>query len=254
MSSKLKLDEAGHAVLQNGMPVWIDADGAEVVFDAPKLFNTVAATRSERDRANEEAKELKAAIKKFGSSPDELEKALQKIKLANSIDESKLVASDKLEEAVTSRLQPFVKERDEEKRTFEEKLSKAEAQVRTVLVSSKFNTAEAIKNLYLTPDAVEAMFGKYFQVEDGEVVAYRDPNDKTSRVYSKADPGKAAEFNEALDTLLKGHANYKNWAKPNAPSGGNAPGGSGSGAGGADISSLSPSQKMQRAFDAARPN
>ena len=60
---KLKLDDQGHAVLQDGKPVYVKEDGTEVAFDA--LGTTQAITRlnaeakSHRERAETAEKSLK---------------------------------------------------------------------------------------------------------------------------------------------------------------------------------------------------
>lgn len=251
--AKLKLDGDGHVVLENGMPVWITDEGSEIAYDAPGLFASVAATRTERDAAKTRAKEAEAILRKFGSNDAEYAKSLERIALASKIDESKLVASDKLEEAVNLRLQPFVAERAAEKAAAEAALAQKDTQLRSVLLSGKFATAEFTKKLYPTPDMIEAKFGAHFKIENGEVVAYHDPA-CTNKIYSKKDPSKSADFNEALETVVTADPNFKRWAKPNAANGGNAVGGEGSSAGGADTSALSPDAKMEHAFSAQRAN
>jgi len=54
-SMKLKLDDQGHAVLQNGMPVYIHDDGKESPFDAAAAAQAIkdrnAEARTNRERA-----------------------------------------------------------------------------------------------------------------------------------------------------------------------------------------------------------
>ena len=44
---KLKLDEQGHVVLQDGKPVYIHDDGKEVAFDAPATVATITRLNGE---------------------------------------------------------------------------------------------------------------------------------------------------------------------------------------------------------------
>ena len=46
---------------------------------------------------------------------------------------------------------------------------------------------------------VQSVFGKHLKVEDGNVVAYDAHGNK---LYSKARPGEAADFDEALEILV----------------------------------------------------
>lgn len=44
---KLKLDENGHVVVENGMPVYVHEDGKEIPFDATKATAKIAELNSE---------------------------------------------------------------------------------------------------------------------------------------------------------------------------------------------------------------
>ena len=44
---KLKLDDAGHAVLKDGAPVYVHDDGKEIAFDASHAFGKIRDLTSE---------------------------------------------------------------------------------------------------------------------------------------------------------------------------------------------------------------
>ncbi len=252
--AKIKLDGDGHVVLENGLPVWITDDDQEVSYDAPKLFASVGATRVERDAAHDRVKELEKVVKKFGANEDEWDLALEKIKQAGKQSSTKELDVAKLEEEVTKRLKPYTDAAELEKKTLESKARELETKLRTVLVSSRFMSAKAIADTYLTPDLAEAKFGRHFEVEGEAVIAYRDPNTKKEKVYSKSDPSKVADFDEALSILVAGDPNYKQWRRASNATGGSAVGGEGVVASGDTDLSLSLEERLSRGLAAPGRN
>jgi hypothetical protein len=117
---------------------------------------------------------------------------------------------------------------DAEKTELESKVKSAEANVRRFLISSRFATSKALEKTILTPDLAEAKFGVLFDVEGENVVAYRDGNRK-EKLYSRADPSKLADFDEALSILVSSDPNYSKWKAGTGASGGGAPGGAAQG-------------------------
>ena len=61
---KLKLDEQGHVVVQDGKPVYVHDDGKEVAFDAVGTVSTIgrlnAEAKSHRERAETAENTLKS--------------------------------------------------------------------------------------------------------------------------------------------------------------------------------------------------
>ena len=67
---KLKLDDKGNVVLQDGKPVYVHDDGKEVAFDAPTTVATISRlngeARTNRERA--EAAEAKVSLNRLVSA------------------------------------------------------------------------------------------------------------------------------------------------------------------------------------------
>ena len=67
---KLKLDEAGHAVLQDGKPIYIHDDGKEVPFDAAGTVATITRINGEAKGHRERADAAEKALKGFDGITD----------------------------------------------------------------------------------------------------------------------------------------------------------------------------------------
>lgn len=249
---KLKVDEAGNVVLKDGEPVYI-IDGEEVSFNAAAVHASLATIRGERDDAKRENEQLRTSLKRFGSGEEQLEAAAKKLKLAVNLDEKTLAEAGKLDDVIANRLKTHTEASAAEKAALEAKVGELSGKLRTVLISSRFSKTPLAQGLYLTPDAIEAMFGPHFDVDGDAVVAFRDTG-KKDKIYSKKDPGKLADFDEALEVVVTGHPNYKKWKKPMNVSGGDAPGGDSGGASGVDISTLPVEERLSRAFAAPKAN
>lgn len=248
---KLKLDDAGHVVLKDGVPVY-EIDGKDTTFDAASVHASLTTIRRERDEAKALVGQLETSLRRFGSTDEQLEQAAKKLRLAVNLDEKTLAEAGKIDEVIANRLKTHTEASAAEKAALETKVNELSGKLRTVLISSKFSKAQIASGLYLTPDAVEAMFGQHFEVDGDSVVAFRDPATKKDKIYSKKDPGKLADFDEALEVVVTGHPNYKKWKRPMTVSGGDALGGDSVGAGGVDISALPIEERFTRAFAAPK--
>ena len=93
---KLLLDDAGHAVLEDGKPVYEAGDGKRIAFDAPQTVATITRLNAEA-KAHREGKEAaEARLKAFGGieDADAARKALETIR---NIDAKKLIDAGDVE-------------------------------------------------------------------------------------------------------------------------------------------------------------
>ena len=67
---KLKLDEQGNAVLQDGKPVYVHDDGKEVPFDAPGAMAKIASLNAEAKTHREAKEAAEAKLKAFDGIED----------------------------------------------------------------------------------------------------------------------------------------------------------------------------------------
>ncbi|MEC7119844.1 MAG: DUF6651 domain-containing protein [Pseudomonadota bacterium] len=240
---KLKLDENGNVVLQDGKPVYVHDDGREVAFDAAATVATITRLNGEskthRERA--EAAEAKAKAYEGIDDPAAAKKALETIK---NLDDKKLVDAGEVErikteaiKAVEENFKPIVAERD---RLFGE--------LRKEKIGGSFARSKFVSdNLTIPPDFVEARFGNHFELEDGKVVA-KFPNGE--KIFSRARPGELADFDEALSELVGQYSQKDQILKGTSGSGGGAGGGQGGQGGGGkksmkrgDFDALDPAAK-----------
>lgn len=203
---KLKLDENGHAVLQDGKPVYVHDDGKEVAFDAPATVQTISRLNGEA-KSHREAKEAaEAKLKDFEGieDPTAAKKALDTVK---NLDDKKLVEAGEVEkiksaavQAYEEKLQAAERTHAEEKKRLTEERDGIRHQYHTEKVSSAFaNSKYVTEKLTLPPVHAQRSFGQSFKIEDGKMVGYDASGNK---IYSRNKPGEVADFDEALEVLV----------------------------------------------------
>lgn len=195
---KLKLDENGHAVLQDGKPVYVKDDGAEIVFDAAGTTATINRLTGELKTTREAKDTAETALKTFDGidDPAAAKAALETVK---NYDDKKLVDAGEVEKvkaeaikAVEEKFAPIVQERDD-----------LQKQLHGELIGGGFARSQMIKDKISVPaDMIQAQFGRNFKVENGQVVAY---DNNGQQIYSRSRPGELADFDEALDQLVDGY-------------------------------------------------
>jgi len=195
---KLKLDESGAVTLTDGKPVYVDDAGKEHTYDAPAMRATLDKLGPELNTQRAKAEKLEADAKAFeGLDVAAARKALETV--AN-LDDSKLVAADKVEEirqaaikSVEDKYAPIAQERDGlVKELYGERVGGQFAR-------SKF----IMESLTLPPDIAQATFGHHFESKDGKIIA-KDSNGNL--IYSDANPGETAGFDEAMGKIVGGYA------------------------------------------------
>lgn len=215
---KLKLDANGAAVLQDGKPVYVKADGTEVAFDAASTVATIARLNAEA-KAHREGKETaEAALKPFKDAgitdPAAAAKALQT--MAN-LDSKTLVDAGQVEtvkqeaiKAVKAEYEPVVKERDMLK-----------ARLNGEVIGGGFARSKFIAEKCAVPaDLVQARFGQFFTVLDDGKVEAKDANGNV--LYSQSRPGEKADMEEALPMLIEAYPYKAQILKGTGASGGGA--------------------------------
>ena len=243
---KLKLD-GDKAVVVDGKPVYVAEDGREVPFDYPATIAAISRLNGEAKSHRERAEAAEQRLRVFGDlDPDAARDALTKLQ---NITDKKLIDAGEAEQvraaaitAVEDKYKPVAKERDAlMTQLVEEKIGGA-------FRGSKF-IAERVA---IPVDFMRAAFGSAFALEDGQIVAKgRDGN----RIFSSANPGAPASFEEAIEHLVATHPDRNNILRSSGAVGGGAPPAGGVGARGAgrptitraQFDALDPAAKMQAA-------
>lgn len=247
---KLKTDEAGHVVVSDGKPVYVKDDGSEVAFDVAGTVATISRLNGEAKGHRERAEAAEGKLKAFDglSDPAAAKKALE---IVANLDGKKLIDAGEVEKvkaeaikAVEEKYAPVVAERDNLKgELYGEKIGGAFA--RSKFIADK---------IAVPADMVQATFGKAFKVEDGRAVAY-DANGQ--KIYSRANPGELAPFDEALEILVTAYPNKEHILKGAGGAGSGAKPSNGAANGGKTITRdefmrLAPDQQMAKARDGVK--
>lgn len=223
---KLKLDKDGHAVLQDGMPVYQYDDGTEQPLDAAatiKIFETKISNLSEeKDRHFNDKKKAEEKVKAYGKIDPET--AQKHFKLAKQLEGKQLVDEHGLEqyqkqwtEEVTANIN---EERDNERKQWEAEkeeytgnLKNLESIVYDLAVTNQFSnhpyfSGETPKTFY-KPDHAAKIFGDRFKVDigKGKVKVYAVDSDG-KQLLSKKSHGEIASFNEAVELIVQGEAEH----------------------------------------------
>lgn len=195
---KLKLDDQGHAVLQDGKPVYVHDDGKEVAFDAPA---TVAKVTQLNGEAMGHRRKLEAAEAKLAlfEGIDDPAAAIKAVEIVKNLDQKKLVDAGQIEtvkaeaiRAVEEKYKPVVAERD-----------KLMSELVSEKIGGSFSRSKYIaEKLAIPADMVQARFGSNFELKDGRIVA-KDASGNP--IFSRAKPGEVAEFDEAIEHLVSSY-------------------------------------------------
>ena len=212
---KLKIDEAGNAVLSDGKPVYVHDDGKEVPFDAAATVQTISRLNSEAKSHRERAEAAEKSLKSFDGIADPAA-AIKALETVSNLDHKKLVDAGEVE-----------KVKAEISKAFETKLSEVTTRAQTLeqqlygeKIGGSFSRSKLIaEKLAIPADLVQAKFGQAFKVEDGKIVSYDHTGNK---IFSRARPGELADFDEALETLIDNYPHKESILKSSGASGGGA--------------------------------
>lgn len=223
----VEIEGKTYAQVQDGKPVYKDGE-KEIAFDAPGTVQTITRLNGEAKGHREAKESAEKALKAFGGISDP-EAALKALETVQGLDDGKLLDAEKAaadrKAAVDAAVKEYVK-RAEEAEADRDGAKKALHQEK---IGGSFARSKFIAEKLAVPaPMVEKTFGDHFTIEDGKIVA-KDGNGNP--VYSKANPGDLAGFDEAMEILVEGSPFRDNIMKGRGQSGSGAPGGGGGGTG-----------------------
>ncbi len=222
-----KTDENGNLVVVDGNPVVITADGKEEAFSLDSNKQYIESLKAESIGRRKENADLKEQYKGFdGLDATQAREAIEKL---GKIDAKVLIDAGKVDEVKAEMQKAYESKLSEEK----SRSAQLESNLKQYIVGNEFGKSKFIgEKLNIPVDMVQNTFGKHFTVnEQNRVVALHDPSNKDSVIYSEANPGEPASFDEALakfinayphkDSILKGSGNQGGGTSNsgNAPSG-----------------------------------
>lgn len=201
MPLKLKLDDAGHVVVQDGKPVYVNEDGKEIPYDVNQANNKISELCKEAKTHREAKEAAEQKLRQFDGIEDP-EAARKAIETCNNLDSKKLIDVGEIERVkaeINKAANAKIEEAHKETETVKQQLYDEK-------IGGSFARSNFIKDRLAIPaDIAQAAFGKNFNVtDDGRIIA-KDNNG--NEIYSQINPGEPAAFDEALEILV---GNYKN--------------------------------------------
>lgn len=238
----IEIEGKQYAEVTDGKPVYVHDDGKEAAFDAVGTVATISRLNGEAKGHRERAENVEKQLKGF-EGIESAEDARKALEIVRNLDAKKLVDAGEVEKvraeaikAIEEKYAPVIKERDS---------------LQSALVSEKIGGSFArskliAEKLAIPADLVESRFGSQFKLEDGRVVAYDSTGNK---LFSRANPGELAKFDEALEIIIDQYPYKDNILKGAGASGSGALGGSASAAGSKTIprsafENMAPVQQM----------
>lgn len=230
---KLKLDDAGHVVVQDGKPVFIHEDGKEIAFDAPATVATITRLNGEA-KGHREAKEVAELKLKGFEGIEDPAAAAAALETVKNLGSGELTTAAKVQEIKDAAKRAAEEQVAAAQRAGAERLKEAEGTIAKLTgdlydekIGGSFGRSKFVTDkLAVPPDMVQATFGKAFKMEDGRPVAYGPDGNK---IYSSARPGEIADFDEALEFLVERYPHKDNILKGTGAQGSGAQGNQGGG-------------------------
>ena len=221
---KLKLDENGHVVVQEGKPVYVHEDGKEVAFDASGTVSTITRLNAEAKSHRERAESAEKSLKGFDGIADPAA-ARNALDVVSKLDQKKLVDAgeiDTVRNEISKAFQTQLDEANGKAQTYEQQLYAEK-------IGGSFARSKYIADKLVVPvDMVQATFGQNLKIEEGKVVAYDTQGQK---IFSRVRPGELADFDEAIETLVSQYPHRDHILKSSNANGGGALGGDGGNSG-----------------------
>jgi hypothetical protein len=234
---KLKLDEKGNVVVQDGKPVYVLDDGREIAHDAAATVATISRLNGEAKSHRERAEAAEAKLKPFEGIED-AEAARKALDTVKNIKDGELVAAGKVQEikdAAAKSAQEAVAAATRAAEAREKALAEQNAtltnQLNNHIIGGSFTGSKFIsEKLAIPADIAQKVFGDRFKVENGKLV----PMDAAGNpIFSATKHGEHADFEEAISVMVNAYPHKDMILKGSGATGGGASGsGSGAGAGG----------------------
>ncbi len=215
MAWKLEADGKSITTGESGQPLWVaDDEGADkkpVEVNWASALQTISRLNGENKERREKAEELTTQLEEAGGKlkpfdgidPLAAKEAITKLE---SIKQGELLTADKVESFKTSILQAaeaektnLIKGYDEKLNGFAKSIGEKDAQIYKMVISNAFANSPGVKKFQAPAAMIEAFFGHYFKVEDGEPIAYMNGN----KINSRTNPGNAANFDEAIEIIVE---------------------------------------------------
>lgn len=198
-----------YAALQDDKPVYVHDDGKEVPFDAPSTVAKIGQLNGEA-KAHREAKEAAETKLKAFEGIEDAEAARTAIETVNNLKDGELITAGKAEEIKVAARKAAEEQVAAANKANADALAAARAENETLQgalfeekIGGGFARSKFIADKIAVPaDIVQSRFGQSFKIEEGKIVGYDGQGNK---LYSRANPGEIAGFEEALELLVESY-------------------------------------------------
>lgn len=208
---KLKTDDKGQVVVENGFPVWVADDGKEIAYNVPELLNKMSMLNHESAERRKKIDDLNAKLESLsGIDPDEYKTLKDK---ATDFESGKLIEAGKLDElkqqisgSYSAKLADLDKARAADAEKAKRALEAKDAAIRNLLVKSAFDSSSYLRDKTVLPsDLAYESFGKHFEVidENGELKTVAKLNGQP--IFSRTNPGTPASTEEAIEAIVEAY-------------------------------------------------
>jgi hypothetical protein len=214
---KLKLDDNGNAVVQDGKPVYVNDDGTETAVDVAATIGAVKARNTENKTLRERAEAAEAKVAAFGDL--DAEAARKALEVVGKLDQKKLIEAGQMDQAIAAALKPV----QDKLASTEATLTEARAKFRDAQIGAAFAGSKFLGETVMTPGMARAYFGSHFEVDENGVISAKHPDGQT--IYGS--DGKPASFDDALKSIVGSHPDKAVLLKATNASGSGAPAGGG---------------------------
>lgn len=211
---KLKLDENGNVVLNEGKPVYIQDDGKEISFDAGQAMAKIAQLNGEAKSHREAKEQAEAKVKAFDGIEDPA-KALEALQKLGDLDAKKLIDAGEVDKVKAEMAKTYQTQIDEAKT----QANALQQQLYDEKIGGSFARSKFIADqLVMKSPVAMAYFSKHFEVKDGQIVG-KDASGK--EIYSRKpeSAGSLADFEEALSIIVEADPISESYLKSSGMSG-----------------------------------
>ncbi|MFB6349475.1 DUF6651 domain-containing protein [Moraxella sp. ZJ142] len=210
---KLKLDENGNVIVQDGKPVYVYDDGKELAFDAAESMAKISQLNAEAKNHREAKEHALAQLKQFDGI--DADKAKQAMATVQNLDDKKLIDAGEVEKVKAEAKKAF----DEQLASKDAEIAKINTEYRNAVIGGAFARSNFIKEKTLLPaDIAQNTFGQYFEMTDGKIVGKLNGNP----IYSRINPGELADFDEAFEQVINQYPNKADILRGSSGSGAGA--------------------------------
>lgn len=208
MPLKLKLDEQGNVVVQDGKPVYVDDDNKETAFDANYTVATITRLNGEAKENRERSEEMSNKLKAFEGIEDPA-KAIEALTTVSNLDQGQLVTAGKVQEikdaaqrAAEERVAQAVKNAEMRINAVETERDKYKGELHGEKTGNDFANSKFIREKCGIPaDLVQARFGPLFKYDESLKRTIANGLDGNP-IYSRSKPGELAGFEEAIEIVV----------------------------------------------------